>query len=179
MRRYILTGTPGCGKTALLRALEIMGHPVVEEAATDIIAYQQAQGILKPWENPSFIDHIVHLQKQRQLQQINTDTGLQFYDRSPICTYALAVYLKFKPSETLLEEIQRLERETVYKKQVFFIENLGFCAPTDARKISFEESLEFEKIHEDSYLKFGFECIKIPAGPIHDRVNGILSFLQT
>jgi predicted ATPase len=38
MRRFILTGAPGAGKTAVIRQLEIDGFSVVEEAATDIIA---------------------------------------------------------------------------------------------------------------------------------------------
>ncbi|MBM0260113.1 AAA family ATPase, partial [Micromonospora sp. 4G55] len=38
MPAYILTGAPGSGKTAILRQLEIDGHAVVEEAATDVIA---------------------------------------------------------------------------------------------------------------------------------------------
>lgn len=51
MRRYILTGTPGCGKTSLIRALEMTGASVVAEAATDIIAYKQMQGVAEPWKN--------------------------------------------------------------------------------------------------------------------------------
>jgi predicted ATPase len=39
MKRYVLTGTSGSGKTSILRALECEGHPVVEEAAIDIIAH--------------------------------------------------------------------------------------------------------------------------------------------
>ena len=50
MRRFILTGTPGCGKTSVIKALEITGASVVTEAATDIIASQQRQGIENPWE---------------------------------------------------------------------------------------------------------------------------------
>jgi predicted ATPase len=38
MKRYILTGAPGAGKTAILRALERNGRVVIEEAATDVIA---------------------------------------------------------------------------------------------------------------------------------------------
>ena len=37
MPRYILTGAPGAGKTAVLRLLEVSGYTVVEEAATDVI----------------------------------------------------------------------------------------------------------------------------------------------
>lgn len=42
MPRYILTGTSGAGKTAILRQLELNGHVVVEEAATDVIALENA-----------------------------------------------------------------------------------------------------------------------------------------
>lgn len=59
MRRFILTGTPGSGKTALLRRLEIDGHAVVEEAATDVIALRQAEEIDEPWREPAvfFVRH--------------------------------------------------------------------------------------------------------------------------
>jgi predicted ATPase len=33
MNRFILTGTPGAGKTAIIRRLELDGFSVVEEAA--------------------------------------------------------------------------------------------------------------------------------------------------
>jgi predicted ATPase len=45
MKRFVLTGTPGSGKTAVIRQLEIDGFSVVEEAATDLIALAQARGI--------------------------------------------------------------------------------------------------------------------------------------
>ena len=35
MKRFVLTGTPGSGKTTIIRQLEIDGLSVVEEAATD------------------------------------------------------------------------------------------------------------------------------------------------
>ncbi len=53
---------------------------------------------------------------------------------------------------------------------MFFIRNLGFCEPTAARRISFDESLAFERMHEDSYRRFGFEPIDIRAGALTDRV---------
>jgi predicted ATPase len=173
MKRYILTGTPGSGKTAILRMLEISGYVVVDEAATDIIALRQAQGLLDPWTSPSFIDDITNLQKQRQMQASQLSPGAQFYDRSPICTYALSIYLGFRISTTLSKEITRINEGQIYQKQVFFIENLGFVEPTQARRISFEDSLRFEKIHEETYRSFGYECIKIAAEILSDRVERI------
>lgn len=175
MKRYILTGTPGCGKTSIIKTLAERDYLVVHEAATDVIAVEQAQGNAEPWMKPSFIDEIVKLQYQRQKQVEQDVSQVQFFDRSPVCTYALAAYLGYEPSAALLEEIERTKG--IYENKVFFIENLGFCEPTAARKITFEEALKFEKIHEQAYEKFGYECIRIPAEPLMERVDTILRYV--
>ncbi len=174
MKRFILTGTPGCGKTSILRALEMKGHFVVEEAATDVIAYGQVNGIAEPWKNPVFIDDIIRLQKQRQMQVDKVSAVVQYFDRSPFCTYALAVYLGFKPSDILMEEIDRVSQSQIYERRVFFVENLGFCTPTEARKITYEEALVFEQIHRETYAKFGFECIMAPPTSLEERIKVVL-----
>ena len=63
---FILTGAPGAGKTVVLRQLEVMGHAVVEEAATDVIALAQAKGVAEPHLDPAFIDTIATLQEHRR-----------------------------------------------------------------------------------------------------------------
>jgi len=177
-KRYILTGTPGSGKTAVLRALEVAGYAVAEEAATDIIALRNAQSIAAPHTNPAFIDDITDLQKHRQMRLADL-AQLQFYDRSPICTYALAVFLNFPISVTLAEEMARIEKTQIYQKQIFFIENLGFCEPTAARKITFEDSLKFEKVHEDTYRAFGYKCIRIAPAALSARVEQITRYVSS
>ncbi|HSS97677.1 MAG TPA: AAA family ATPase, partial [Terriglobales bacterium] len=137
MKRYILTGTPGSGKTTVLHELKRQGYAVVEEAATDVIAIEHSRGIAEPWRQTDFIDKIVQLQKQRQLDMLLSPDELQVYDRSPICTFALCRYLEYQPSASLLAEMERIDRENIYERQVFFLENLGFCQPTEARKITF------------------------------------------
>ncbi len=54
--------------------------------------------------------------------------------------------------------------------RAFFIRNQGFVAPTAARRISFEDSLRFERIHEQTYAELGFRLVEVPAGPLADRV---------
>jgi predicted ATPase len=165
MRCFILTGTPGSGKTSVIMELEKLGYAVIHEAATDVISQEQAKGIKKPWEEPDFIDQIAHMQKERQM---NATGDLQFYDRSPFCTYALGKYLadhkniEFTPSPVLLDEIDRCLKNGVYQNQIFFLENLGFIEHTDARKISYEDALIFEQIHLDVYKEFGFDIMIVP-----------------
>ncbi|MFI1468918.1 AAA family ATPase [Streptomyces wuyuanensis] len=176
MRRYVLTGAPGAGKTSILRCLAEHGYEVVEEAATTVIARAQAQGEDEPWTRASFVDEVVDLQRQRQLGA-SAAGPVQVFDRSPFCTHALANHLGMPVSRALTAEIERITAEEIYERQVLFIRNLGFCEPTRARRISFQESLVFEKIHEQSYRAFGFELIDIPAGDVADRVAAITAVI--
>src|SRR5262252_5267828 len=171
MRRFIITGAPGAGKTAILRQLELDGFSVVEEAATDVIAAAQAQGTVQPWIDPSFIDAIAHLQRDRQLRASCQPDEVQFHDRSVVCTAALATYLGYGFSPFLVSELERVKKEAIYQNQVFFIRNLGFITPTEARRISFEETVRFEKIHEDMYRDHGFEVVSIEARNLTERVS--------
>jgi predicted ATPase len=172
-KSFVLTGAPGSGKTAIIRQLECDGFSVVEEAATDIIALEQARGIAEPWTHPSFIDSVANLQRQRQIRASSQADEIQFHDRSPICTVALATYLGYPISPTLSQELKRIKREAIYETRVFFIRNLGFITPTEARRISFEETLRFERIHEETYRNFGFEIFPVEAGSLLDRVAAI------
>src|SRR4051794_36402873 len=134
MRRFIITGAPGAGKTAIIRQLELDGFSVVEEAATDVIAAAQAQGTAQPWTHPSFIDAIARLQRERQIRASYQPDEVQFHDRCVVCTAALTVYLGYGFSDFLASELERVKEEAVYQKRVFFIRNLGFDTPTEARR---------------------------------------------
>jgi predicted ATPase len=175
MKRFIITGAPGSGKTAIIRQLELEGFSVVEEAATDIIAAAQARGTAEPWKHPSFIDEIATLQRDRRLRASHQPDGIQFHDRSAVCTAALAEYLGYSISPVLSAEIHRIRKDAIYENQVFFVRNLGFITPTEARRITFEETLRFEKIHEKTYRDFGYELVSIEPGTLLNRVNEIKS----
>lgn len=174
MKRYILTGAPGSGKTAVLRRMELAGFGVVEEAATDVIALQQAQGVEEPWTRPGFIDEVAQLQNARLERASRAPEPVQFHDRSVFCTRALAAYLKVAESKVLTQAIERVLRESVFEKTVFFLRNLGFVRPTAARRISFAESLRFEQMHEDAYRNSGFDLLYIEPGSVAERVAAIL-----
>lgn len=173
MRRFILTGAPGAGKTAIIRQLELEGFSVVEEAATDVIAAAQALGLSEPWTSASFIDDVARLQRERQIGACLESDDIQFHDRSVVCTAALAKHLGYSPSTFLEDELERIKEESIYENRVFFIRNLGFVKPTNARRISFEETVRFEKTHEDVYRKSGFELIYIEPGELRDRVTAV------
>ena len=173
MRRFVITGAPGAGKTALIRQLELDGFGVVEEAATDVIAAAQARGECEPWQQPSFIDAIVKLQRARRMRAARQPEEIQFHDRSAVCTAALAVYLGYPFSPVLISELEQIRKDSVYENRVFFVRNLGFVTPSAARRITFEETLRFERIHEQVYREQGFDLVFVEPGSLMERVAAI------
>jgi predicted ATPase len=85
----------------------------------------------------------------------------------------LAVYLCQSYTSFLVGELERIKKESIYEHRVFFIRNLGFVTPTEARRISFEETVRFEKIHEEIYRDFGFELVSVEPGSLMERVSEI------
>ncbi|GAA2626447.1 AAA family ATPase [Dactylosporangium fulvum] len=165
MRRFVLTGAPGAGKTTIVAALRARGVCTVAEAATDVIARRQAAGVAEPWTEAGFLDRIAALQRRRQLTAV---APVQVFDRSPVCTLALAVYSGQQPTARLHAELERTAG--LYDRRVLLVRPLGFVTPTPARRISYTESLRFERIHEEVYREQGYELVEVPPAPVDERV---------
>lgn len=174
MQRYILTGAPGAGKTVLIRALELAGFAVVEEAATDLIALVTARGVVEHWDEPSALDDLVALQRRRQERADAWPDAMTFYDRSPICTLALCEFMGRAPPVSLLAELARIEREGVFEREVFLVRSLGFITPTEARRINLQDALRFEAVHEDVYRRLGYRLVEVPPASVAERLDQVV-----
>jgi predicted ATPase len=172
-QRFILTGAPGAGKTVLIRRLESSGHEIVEEAATDVIALAQAVGVERPWEQPRFIPDIAALQRFREAAPMRSDR--RFSDRSVFCTLALAEWLGHPVPIRVLAQADQLAAAGWFQRRVFFVEQLGFIQPTEARRISFDEATRFAAMHAAVYRRFGFELLSIGPGSIAQRADLVLA----
>jgi predicted ATPase len=170
MQRFILTGAPGAGKTILIRELERLGYPVVEEAATDVIELEQARNNLRPHEHTQFIEKIMQLQLHRMKIVAGT---VQFHDRSLVCTAALAEYLGYPIPTALHQAI--IDTRDLFEPRVFFVRLLGFITPTSARRITLEQSQQFEAVHETTYRRLGFDLEYVQPADIDTRIRSILA----
>ncbi len=178
LHRYVLTGAPGAGKTVLLDALAARGWPVIREAATDVIAAMQADGVDQPWTTDGFCDRITALQRQRQQAPVPADVTVQVHDRSPLCTLALARHLDRPVTPALRAEVDRVLTERVYEPTVFLVQPLGFVEPTPARRISYPDALAFHAVHEEVYREHGFHLLDVPAGPPAARADLVEAAIQ-
>jgi predicted ATPase len=67
----------------------------------------------------------------------------------------------------------------IFDHRVFFVRPIGFVEPTAARRISYQESLAFERVHESEYLRLGFEIVYVPAGAVGERAAMIDALLRS
>jgi predicted ATPase len=133
----------------------------------------------QPWNDAGFVDKIIAVQRRRQEEAITLGTAVQVYDRSPVCTLALEHYLRQPVTDMLAAEIGRVVREQIYDPRVFFVRPIGFVTPTAARRITFEESLEFERMHERAYRAHGYQVVNIARGEIAERAAAIDQYIQS
>lgn len=178
MKYYIVTGAPGTGKTAVLHELRARSWPVIGEAATDVIAREQERGVAEPWNASGFIDKVVALQRERQQDTLTNGVGTLLCDRSPWCTLALARFLNLPISPALNDEIERARHQNLYEPTAFFVRPLGFIEPSPARRISYQDSLDFEAVHEFAYREHGFHLVDVPAAEIAERASLIEEHLK-
>lgn len=163
MRRFILTGAPGAGKTTVARLLAEAGHTVIAEAATDLIETAQAAGEDAPWERGDFCEQIAAVQRDRQLAA-NTMAGpVQFFDRSPVCTLAMARFTGQPVGPVLSAELDRISTDRIYDKRALMLDLLGFITPTAVRRVDLAEARRFEQHHVEAYLQHGFTIERVPA----------------
>jgi predicted ATPase len=180
MKRFILTGAPGAGKTSILRALAAAGYPVVEEAATDVMAARLALGEAAPWADPLVtIDRIAGLQRQRREAPVSPGAAVQVHDRSAVCTLALARWLGHPVTPLLAEEVACATSGGYFDRRVFFVRPLGFIQRTEVRRISYAETLAFERVHESEYRRLGFDLVDVPAGTVAQRAAAIGAHLSS
>lgn len=93
------------------------------------------------------------------------------FDRSPVCTLALARYLDHPVGPLLTAELDRVEREHIYDRSAFYIEPIGHLQQTAARTITYEDALLFGQIHRETYEQLGYHLVSVAAGPLTQRVR--------
>jgi predicted ATPase len=124
-----------------------------------------------------FLIKIVEMQRDRQLCCAADGARVQIFDRSPICTLALARQLGQPVPPPLAAEIERITAARIYERRVFFLRPIGFIVATAARRISYADSLVFEAAHEKAYREHGFEIADVPPAGIEERAATVAALI--
>ena len=173
-RLIVITGAPGTGKTAILRALEsTVAH--VPEPAREVLAEQRAiGGTGTPQSDPSrFVELLLERSVEKHKAALRRGQSALFDRGIPDCV-AYARQLGGDP-----EPCRRAAAVYRYAPTVLVTRPWAEIYTTDdERKMSFEATLPFQQMMEEAYEEAGYELVEIPRGPIEERGAFVLHLME-
>ena len=171
-QKYIITGAPGTGKTAIINALMQKDYSCAEEISREIIAEQiMIGGDILPWKNQiAFENHIASLRKEQYLNSSENEN--YFFDRSSIDCIA---YLKANKLE-ITTQITQIIKQCVFNKKVFITPIWEEIYVNDGERMEdIKAAINIESSIIETYKSLGYTLVKVPKLSVSQRVNFILS----
>ena len=165
IKKYVITGAPGTGKTTLLQELEKQYACMHEISRKIIIAEQAINGDGIPWKNVSKFTELVY---KSSITELESNPKALLTDRSIL---DLIAYLEVagKPIPTFLDNFPYHSK---YEKIVFFAPAWQNIFHQDKQRLQdFSYCQELEKALEQAYLKRAFEIMKLPRESVANRVS--------
>ncbi len=163
---FIITGSPGSGKTTLVRQLEAMGYRCAYDAATAYIQELIKQGKSYDTKSSSFNRAVAFI---RMEQFLNAERGIWFFDRG------LPDTLAYTEDEQTKKGLLRMCRMYRYSSPVFLLPPWKeIFEQHEGRKESFEEATQLSKLIKEAYEMLGYEVIELPKLSVKERANFVV-----
>ena len=174
MKKFVITGAPGTGKTSIINHLKTKGYNCVDEISREIISEQIASdGEILPWKNLSAFSERVF--KLRESQLINSKNTLIFFDRGIV---DIDAYMKLDRLE-IPKHFEESIKKNRYNTEVFYTPIWKEIYINDEeRKESIEQAKQIEEKILSSYTLYDYQLIKVPKGNVEERANFILSHIK-
>jgi len=166
---FVLTGTPGTGKTSLLTALRNRGELGYDEPARKVLTEQLAcDGPALPAKSPMlFIKAMLDQLLDNYLTMPESRT---FSDRGIPDLIAYAIRFEVDGGEFRKAAINHRHNINIFLlppwEEIFVNDEL--------RKMTFEYSTLFHETIVEAYEDLGYNLIVVPKIPIDERANFIL-----
>lgn len=170
--KYIITGAPGTGKTAIINALKKKGYSCAEEISRAIITQEIASGgDALPWKNlAAFSLQVIALRKAQHTNALKGKT--HFFDRGIIDVIA---YLKHD-NLVVNNDIIKMAKQFSYNKTVFYTPIWSEIYINDnERKEDLITAKNIENFLLDTYQSFDYTLVEVPKLPVDERTAFILS----
>ncbi|WP_162555968.1 AAA family ATPase [Reichenbachiella versicolor] len=171
IKKHIITGAPGTGKSTLTSELEKEFPCMHEVSRKVIIKEQESGGDGMPWQN---LGRFAQLVFDTFIQELVLNHKAVFTDRFILDLIAY-FDLEGKPIPSYLAQYPYQDQ---FSDKVFF-------APTweeifhkdDQRQQEYAYCLELEKVLLTTYKEKGFDIVHLPNSPVSDRVSFIKKHL--
>ena len=167
MKKYVVTGGPGVGKSTVINILANRGYDVIPEMARETIEEEVGRDSdALPWKDLSKFQGII---AQKQLENERRAVGDEiFLDRCLIDGHAYCQQGQVATPEIILNEAKGR-----YDK-IFLLDPLPKYETDSARKENAELQAIIHKATEDAYREFDYEIINVPVLDPEERVDFII-----
>ena len=163
---FIITGTPGSGKTSLIEALRGNGFRCHDEPARQVLAEQRAiQGSEVPEKDKKRFVSLMLSKAIETYKLTLASDEIVFFDRGIPDNIAYAALFDIEAKDG-----EEAARKYGYHSSVFFLPPWeGIFRNDDERKMTFREAEHFSTLIETAYARLGYYIIEVPFGPIETR----------
>ena len=176
MKRILLIGSPGSGKTTILSDLKKRGYTCFQEISREIIKEAQNNGIKQLFlTNPVEFNQKVVSGRITQFKKCeDLETTFVFIDRGLPDIIAYNKYLNI----TSKPDINEASKEFIYDYVFLFPAWKKIFKNDNERYESFGQALVIEQKLKETYLEYGYEINEVPLGEIYERTNYILNIVE-
>ena len=172
MRRHVITGAPGTGKSALVTALASRSVAVVGEPARELIAEHRAatNGASLDHEPELFVARLI----DRSIETYDAAAGdLTVYDRGlPDCVAYAMVYGLDTDRAVAAAQTRR------YADPVLIAPPWEAIYHTDdMRRATFPQVEAFHEAIVEAYQSLGYRIVELPRMPLAERTQHVADIL--
>ena len=174
MKKILITGGPGTGKTSLVNELKNNGYLCSEEIVRDLTIKKRDEGVDQYFltDPLGFSTKLFNLRLEEYNKIYNSN--LVIYDRGPIDVLA---YLNFKSIE-IPKDLINDSKKINYKFSFILNPWKDIYTQDNVRYESYEECVLIHEFLIKEYEKFKIKLIFVPNGTIIERVRFIKKFLD-
>lgn len=174
---FVLTGSPGSGKTTLIEALAAEGYATAPEAGRNIIRDQViVGGSALPWRDKTLFAELMLAWELRSHHTVSGLAGPVFFDRGVLDTLAYLL-LSGLPVPAHMEKAAEHFR---YNRRVFIAPPWPEIFSQDAeRKQDLDEAKRTFDALADTYPRYGYELITLPRTSVEKRLAFIFEQLDS
>lgn len=176
VKRVVITGGPGSGKTTLIKQLEVNGFKVYHEVSRDIIKKARQRGIDQLFLEDPLSFSLTLLNKRTE--QFRDSAGWQneavFFDRGlpDVPSYLDFIGITYPNTFGKVCELYRYD-------QVFILPPWKEIYHQDSERYeSYSTAHSIYEYLQSGYRKFGYEVNQLPPGGIQERLDYLLLSLK-
>jgi predicted ATPase len=174
VRRIILTGAPGTGKSTVVQALEAQGFSVMKEVSReywDETGY--GTGGSDPWRNLIAFSRAIWKLRAEQHKSADWLSGSVFYDRS-----LLDILAYMDAGDKVIPEDMNPSRFPYHSDVFIFPPWEEIYQMDEGRWEPFETCHAIHESLKRTYEAEGYSLIEVPPGTVEERVAFMLQYLR-